>query len=156
MKHIFIDVHGVLNPFRYHPGFDVHYAEVEGFIYKLFLNPEHGEWLKTLAKDTDSALVWGTTWQQYANDQIGSRIGLPELPYLDLDKCPDRKLSDSLGTVKAKAAKLYAGKSRFVYFDDEPDIGTALKGTEGMHFVVEPNTGLTEKTISAARNYLLS
>jgi hypothetical protein len=149
-------VDGVLNPFKSQIGFTKHIISVLGESYLVYLNTEHGSWLKTLAKDTNSGLVWGSSWQQYANVHISPRIKLPKLPYLDLDGLPDRKFSESLGSVKARAAKNYAGNDKFVFFDDESDLGYYLKGSNGMHLVVEPHTGLTAGDIQIARQYLLS
>ncbi|MGA5819786.1 hypothetical protein ACPC54_18240 [Kitasatospora sp. NPDC094028] len=42
----------------------------------LRLNPEHGAELADLPYE----LVWGTTWEEEANEYIAPRIGLPSLP----------------------------------------------------------------------------
>lgn len=153
MNYIFVDVDGVLNPFSKHEGFDTHLIPVSGVAYNVYLNKEHGKWLTKLAEDTKSELVWGTTWQEEANDKISWRVGLPRLPYLTLKR---ERLSESLGTTKARAARKHAEDSKFVYFDDEYDIGYALEGTKGLHVYVHPELGLTEDHINTARQYLLS
>jgi hypothetical protein len=77
-----IDVDGVLNPFAVRrgvvpPGFEEH--AIQG--YRVLLNRRHGELLMGLADRFE--LVWATTWEADANREIGARIGLPELPFLE-------------------------------------------------------------------------
>lgn len=148
---IFIDVDGVLNPWKPTEAFTRYHIEVQGVVYPVYLNPEHGEWLKKLAADTNSELVWGTTWQELANPEISTRIGLPELPHLPLHR---GKLSESLGQTKAEAAKRYAGDSKFVYFDDETDLGWYLGDCNGIHFCIDYRYGLLPEHITKASNYL--
>jgi hypothetical protein len=46
---------------------------------RLWLNPEHDPALLALPYE----LVWCTTWKDEANEHIGPRLGLPQLPYVD-------------------------------------------------------------------------
>lgn len=155
MNILYVDVDGVLNPARFHQGYQVHAITLLGHTYRVYLNPEHGKWLKELAEDTGSELVWGTTWEKFANDHISPRLDLPELPYLT--GLQNRKPWDSLGYVKARAALEYSGGRKFVYIDDEPDLGSNLdRDSNGYHVCVEPVTGLTPEIIERARNILKS
>lgn len=153
MNIIFIDVDGVLNPWKPASDFIRHDISVLGTVYAVYLNPQHGDWLKQLAKDTSSELVWGTTWQELANPEISVRIGLPELPYLTLKPA---KFRESLGSIKGRAAVEYAKSEKFVYFDDEQDIGSNIGGSNGLHICVNYQTGLQLSHIETARSYLLS
>ncbi|WP_207401136.1 HAD domain-containing protein [Actinomadura roseirufa] len=74
---LYLDVDGVLNPDEPSPGFTEH--RVGRLTVRL--SPEHGAWLRELAGRLD--LVWATTWEEHANQYIGSRLGLPELPHVD-------------------------------------------------------------------------
>jgi hypothetical protein len=156
MNVIFVDVDGVLNPWRMkEDGFKVlafpNGCSAPGYYLKL--HRDYGYWLNSLAIDTDSELVWGSTWQGYSNEWIGSRIGLPEMPHLDLS---DGKFSESLGSLKARKAEAYANGSRFVFLDDEWNLGHSLTSKKGLHIMVDPTVGLELCHIDRAREYLLS
>lgn len=154
MKYIFVDVDGVLNPDVLRDGGFKYLALPNGDEYPgyyLNLHPDYGKWLLDLAKSTESELVWGTTWQSHANKWIGSKLNLPEIPNLDLTK---GRFSESLGGTKARAALEYAGSSRFVYFDDEPDMHFYFKDQSGLHIYIEPRYGLQPEHIQEAEQYL--
>ncbi|MFF4924331.1 hypothetical protein ACFY4B_27415 [Kitasatospora sp. NPDC001261] len=57
---------------RQHP--NLHPDDVPELVLRL--NPDHGAELADLPYE----LVWGTTWEEEANEFIGPRIGLPALP----------------------------------------------------------------------------
>ena len=79
---LLLDVDGVLNPLSV--------AKPSGFTryellgYKVWLSTQHGEWLRTLTKWFD--LVWATTWEHQAPRLIAPRVGLPEMPVIELDR----------------------------------------------------------------------
>lgn len=124
---IFLDIDGVLNPFS-EPrflkplGFSQHnvLSLETGRKYKMWLNPLHGEWLKSLNAD----LVWATTWDHDAY-RIGSRIGLSELPIalteMFILEEGDSRFSGSCGTfrLKSRAISDYAGERPFIWIDDD-------------------------------------
>lgn len=61
-------------------------------------------------------LVWATSWEAAANDELGPVLGLPFLPFLRFDDEVD------LGTsYKLPAIQRYVGERPFAYVDD--DIG---------------------------------
>lgn len=154
MKYIFLDVDGVLNPYKLRFGGFVHIGlpfGPEGPGYRLNLHPDYGKWLTDLYKNTDSFLVWGSTWQQYANEWIGKPLDLPHLSHLDLS---DKRFSETLGAVKGRKAIEYADGNRFVYFDDEPDIGYHINGSSGLHLVIDSREGLQPHHIIEAEKYL--
>lgn len=153
MKYIYIDVDGVLNPTIIPEHFNRYIIKLAGQEFLVGLSPEHADWLLQLANATESELVWGSTWQQYANREIGQRIALPELEHLDL--IPPR-WGASLGWTKAAAAEKHAGDSKFVFFDDQYDLGWYLEGKNGLHIMVDHRDGLQLKHIEMARNFLLA
>jgi hypothetical protein len=149
MKYIFVDVDGVLNSDNSLPGSFTVLASPQGYAsFKLNLNAVHGKWLLQLAENTDSSLVWGSTWQKYANEWIGSRIGLPEMPHLVIPPF------DSPERAKAQAALDYADGAKFVYFDDWKAISNYLDGTRGLHICIDPWQGLQKEHIDRAEQYL--
>jgi HAD domain in Swiss Army Knife RNA repair proteins len=152
---IFIDVDGVLNPEDPHEDNRVVLAKPEGsaWTFPLNLSARQGRLLTALARETGAEIVWCSTWQQDANEWVGSRIELPpELPHLRLEPA---RFSETLGAVKARTAAAYAGRRRFVIFDDEPEIGSCLPGdADGLHVYVDPRSGLLPEHIAAAREFL--
>lgn len=88
---IAVDVDGVLTPH------DVRRAEDLGYrphrydgpapdgspaTGTVWLQPDHGAWLRELAAHAD--LVWCTSWQHLAATWVGPRLGLPDLPVIDV------------------------------------------------------------------------
>lgn len=153
MKYIFLDVDGVLNPNRPSEGSFTVLAKPDGVQYKLILNKSQANMVKVLANQTDSSIVWATTWEDHANEWIGPNLGLPELPVVRLKS---KFFGESLGSVKARAVKEYAGDTKFVYFDDQYDIGAFLKDSNGLHVYVNPKYGLVSKHIVEAESFLTS
>lgn len=49
----------------------------------VWLNPEHGDWLRELL-DRGVEVVWATSWGQVAAEWIAPRLGLPELPVIEV------------------------------------------------------------------------
>ena len=155
--YIFVDVDGVLNPDIPREGgfIQLGYPEPDnGYSrsgFKLKLHPIYGIWLLELAESTRAELIWGTTWQEYANEWVGKPLGLPEMPHLNLN---ERKFSENLGSIKGRQAWKYAGDEKFVYFDDEPNIGYCIEGSNGLHIYVDYRYGLMKKHIIEAMKFL--
>lgn len=151
MKYIVVDVDGVLNSFG-SPGEHsiLTTGTVQDSTFRLQLDSRHGEWLKNLAKETDSTLLWGTTWDQWANEQIGVHIGLnifaPDLGY--------RGYSQTNASWKANGVLRYVGDSPLVWFDDDFEISYYM-GNKQHHIKIEPYKGLTQDHIALARRILL-
>ncbi|NKY60433.1 hypothetical protein [Nocardia flavorosea] len=96
---LYIDVDGPLNPFDAKPhrrpaGYETHRLTPKAWLerhegtpahrvkpLRVILNPSHGPKLLNLADRFD--LMWATTWEHDANEMIGPRIGLPELPVVE-------------------------------------------------------------------------
>jgi hypothetical protein len=106
---LLLDVDGVLQPVgRSLPrGFERFTSDEADVV----LCRQHGVWLNQLAVRFD--LVWATTWGATANQAIGSRLGLPELPHIDLGVLP-RSGTRKLGVVKA-----FVGTRAVAWVDDE-------------------------------------
>lgn len=150
---IFLDVDGVFNPNRPSEGHFTVLARPDGAEYKLILNKRQSALVKTLAADTNSRMVWATTWEDHANEWIGPNLGLPELPVV---KFHPKKFAESLGSIKARGVSEFAGGEKFVYFDDEYDIGNYLGDCNGLHVYVNPKYGLGVKHIVEAESFLTS
>lgn len=150
---IFVDVDGVLNPItpsESHARLDL---TLPGGAFTVFLSPNHGEDLLQLALETNAELVWGTMWEDHANEYVGPNVGLPYLPVMKIYRA---KMSSLLGQDKAYSAQLYAKGRKFVYFDDEKDIGYHLQGSNCKHIWVDPEYGLKEDHLVKAREFLLA
>lgn len=157
MNIIFLDVDGVLNistPSPEHLRYDI---ELPGGTFTVNLNPAHGEQLLQLALDTDSELVWGSYWENNAATYIAPLIGLPWMPVMKIQKW---KFSSFGGPDKAYSAKLYASGRKFVYFDDEYDLGTYLSPefgeNSGKHIYVDHVYGLLPRHLQTAKDYLIN
>ncbi|MEV0111609.1 HAD domain-containing protein [Nocardia sp. NPDC050799] len=71
---LFLDVDGPLLPFGEDPGREPRSVVSDSHFSRL--RPEIGRWLAKLP----CQLVWATTWEDEANDELGPRLGLPRLP----------------------------------------------------------------------------
>ena len=113
---LFLDVDGPLNPYAAKPNKRPEGYETFRFFagtgawgkrgLRVRLNPEHGKHLLALPFD----LVWGTTWEDQANEYIGPAIGLPELPVVHFG---------FREATKIPALVRYADGRPFAWVDDE-------------------------------------
>ena len=158
MKYVFVDIDGVLNPDHLRAGGFRHEARPYGdsTMFALNLHEAYGQWLLDLSEKTGAFLVWGSTWQQYANEWVGKPLGLPHLSHLDL---VPTKFSETLGCTKARAAVEYAQGSPFVFLDDEPDLGHYIRRhhsgnrNQGLHVHVDPRYGLDRHHLVKAEKF---
>ncbi|MGW0033382.1 HAD domain-containing protein [Streptomyces sp. NPDC003314] len=121
---LLIDVDGPLNPYAAQPerrpeGYETHRMSPTGWTgakpLRVWLNPDHGDELLALAKAYE--LVWATTWKGEANDWIGPRLGLPELPFVDW---PQMHGKAPHGTFwKTQYVLEYAAGRPFAWIDDD-------------------------------------
>jgi len=119
---LLLDVDGVLNPFT-RPGREWISTKctADGRTYRLLLNPAHGPQLLKVAQETGCELVWATTWEHDANTQIAPKVGLPELPVIEVDRnntnWPVNPHADVLFKTPHVAA--YVNRRPFVWLDDD-------------------------------------
>lgn len=161
---ILIDVDGVLNPFpprgqRLGEPWIRAKCSLDGRTYPVTLNPEHGPKLLKLAEETDAELVWATTWEHDANREIGPRIGLPELPVIEVQWHRSWMGSGVAGVMyKTPHVAAYVGERPFVWFDDDfsPADFEYLAERVGSHFLigVSEETGLDETDFELAAEWL--
>ncbi len=90
-------------------------AHAGGRPLRVWLDPRHGQELLALADVYE--LVWATTWKGEANEWIGPRLGLPELPFIDW---PEMHGWAPGGTFwKTQYVLEYAGGRPFAWVDDD-------------------------------------
>ncbi|WP_067178173.1 HAD domain-containing protein [Microtetraspora niveoalba] len=155
---VLLDVDGVLNPFhRPSSRFARHECVVDGHTYQVLLNGRHGTELRGLTEDTGAELVWATTWEENANEEIGPRLGLPRLPVIKVTA--GAPAADGTLFKTGPVAEYVRGRP-FVWFDDEltsadweyltghPDVGDFLL------IEVDPRSGLSGCDIDRARDWL--
>lgn len=122
---IMVDVDGVLIPTyarRKPPGYSAHNVvpsyhgvatATKRLPQRVWLNRKHGAWLKAL----DTEMNWATAWEGAANQEIGSRIGLPRMPHVtfsNLTYSPNPDMSHW----KLDDLFLHADGRPFVWLDD--------------------------------------
>lgn len=114
---LLLDVDGVFNPTASRRWLDQsdfrkrNTTVANGFTYPVWINRAHGKQILDLATDHDLELVWCTTWEHEANQFIGPRLGLPELPVI--------KFGWKGMTWKFGAVLDYAGDRPLAWFDDD-------------------------------------
>jgi hypothetical protein len=59
-------------------------APAQGWVW---LNPQHGPWLREV-RDAGAQLVWATSWGPRAVEWIAPRLGLPDMPVIDVPNQP--------------------------------------------------------------------
>lgn len=156
---LLIDVDGPLNPYaqsysqlRKEKKFKVY--RLLG--YKVWLNRWHGEELNKLAELYE--LVWCTTWEHSANELIGPRIGLPELPVIEFGKnLPDKPPVRGLYWKSAVILE-YTDNRPFVWLDDEcqevdADYFKANRTGKFAVLPVSPITGLITENFADVREW---
>lgn len=152
---LFLDVDGPLNPFHaslaaLQEGYTAHSLRPQGWApplpaLRVLLNPDHGEQLLRLPYE----LVWATTWEHEANSMIGPRVGLPELPVVEL---PARESAPDGVFFKTPALVEYAAGRPFVWVDDELTdrdheyVGRHHRGAFLLHRI-SPAHGLVERDL---------
>jgi hypothetical protein len=128
----------------------------------VWLRPDAGEHLLQLANDTESQLVWATTWEHDANDYIGPHVGLPKLEVVEFGDARSRYRECGQHWKLDTLIDHAAGRS-FVWLDDEitsrdhdyldrryngRDFGAALA------LAVSPLTGLLPAHYDAVRAWV--
>lgn len=171
---LLIDVDGVLNvqPSPRRPAADWQEHRVRGprgVDFTLHLNPEHGEWLTSLAAKYE--LTWCTTWGPIANGQISPLLGLPtDMPVVPLsDAWTDVSLAQP---AKTPIVRRYASGREVVWIDAGIDDGDAaaltrrlgpgdkspLAGTKpcnaALALSADPDLGLTHCHIERLKKWL--
>lgn len=159
---ILVDVDGPLNPYGAKPtqrpeGYSTHRLAPLGINprkpLRVWLNQDHGAMLMALADQTNSELVWATTWEHDANKMIGPIVGLPELPVIEF--------GFKAFQWKYNAVLEYCAGRRFVWFDDQfQDFKKELRWFENnrkepclLHHV-DPKKGLLEEDFIKAHDWL--
>lgn len=137
---LLLDVDGPLNPYAagpfrrsgyvpYHDSLGDRWRIARGIHryrgYRVWLNPGHGAVLRSLAEETDLALVWATAWQHAANRRVAPAIGLDPIPVIefppadaDVDEA-GRLTWRTGGGWKWPAVTAYAAGTPLAWLDDE-------------------------------------
>jgi hypothetical protein len=147
-------------------------VDLDGSVYTVRLNPNHAKLVRRLSA-AGFELVWGTLWEDHANDHLLAWLELDEpLPvvpfsaelelYLTPPEClPPRKFSWQPYCDKAPAVCRYAGDRPFVWFDDDflgdDDTWAAQRtkdGTPTRLVHVSEETGLTGSHVNQALDWI--
>lgn len=148
----FIDVDGVLNRFCSNSQAKkrrlfVTRAFAYGERWKMHFDLDDKDRLLSLVPKFE--LSWGTTWQHYANEQIGRQIGLPEL---------DIVAKAEFGDSNKWPGVLRAANGRpFVWFEDDQGYASVSAADPPQQpykiIFVDPVAGLTDENIQTALNW---
>lgn len=165
---LLIDVDGPLNPYAANPkrrpdGYTTFYVAQDSFNtyaeksrssdIRVWVNPSHGE--KFLALTEYADLVWCTTWNDHANSIIAPRIGLPTLPYVNLQFRP---AAPGLYW-KTPQVISYVEDRPFIWIDDETTskdydyISLYMTRQFDLH-IVNPAKGLLDADFEALKEKL--
>lgn len=116
-----LDVDGVLNPLGGRPpnqdGWESWTVTGHDGSYRVLTNTGHGRMLLDWAEKVDADLVWATSWKDLANTEIAPRVGLPQLPVVDVDAGPEVAYVNP--KTPGVAEWLKADGRPGVWFDDE-------------------------------------
>lgn len=86
-------------------------------------------------------LVWNTRWGDAANHQLGSALGLPRLPFVDLSR-PDCTLNKLPGVIRV------VGDRPMAWIDDDMDASVHVWGARRpfptLLIEADATTGMTE------------
>ena len=171
---LLIDVDGVLNvqpgPLRPAADWQIHRVrDPRGVEFPLHLNPEHGEWLTSLAAKYE--LTWCTPWGPVANERISPLLGLPHnMPVVPLPgTATDVSLSHA---AELPFVRRYASRREVVWISNDiddrdiealtrrlgPDDKSPLAGTKPCNAALalntEPGVGLTQDHIERLKAWL--
>jgi len=108
----------------------------------IWLNPKHGPWLRALKCD----LNWATSWEGDANREIGTRIGLPEMPHVTF---PHKYVNHPDGSHwKLNEVMMNAEGRPFVWIDDAITGADTVRAAReypapALLYRVDPRWGLT-------------
>lgn len=117
--YLLVDVDGVLAPIVFGnapPGYARHTVRLPGGApHDVWLNPEHGRWLRTLGKSFE--LVWATGWQHHAPRLLSPLLGLPSMSVIEFTNRPQVgvplwKLPDVIA---------FVGEAPAAWIDDDLD-----------------------------------
>ena len=155
---VLLDVDGPLNPsfssrqrsrLSYHHGWRNKKVWAGGQQYRLFVNPEHGTWLRALAADTGAELAWASTWEEHANRCVAPLIGLPSLP-----------VAPARAGAKARSVVPWTGGRPFAWLDDDEDelaeASRLAAGQPHLCVLVDERIGLTQDHVGQVRSWLKS
>ncbi|MEO3747447.1 HAD domain-containing protein [Plantactinospora sp. B5E13] len=158
---VFVDVDGVLIPFRARPGgTDQRLNSGAADIPDRSGNPladrlDHNDGRRLLALSGE--LVWASTWMAEANEVVAPRLGLPVLPVVewpDTDGNPPRGVH-----WKTEPLSRWAARRPFVWLDDEISDAdrrwvAAHHGGPALLHRVDPHQGLTDSDLAAVRRWI--
>lgn len=157
---LLLDVDGVLNPYAAsRRGLDSsdyrkrNTTVANGNTYPVWLNRAHGPQLLALAESSGLELTWCTTWEHEANEFIGPRIGLPEMPVVVFGFNGERW--------KFRPVLEYAQGRPLAWFDDDFEVQHDHRdwflGERGdaptLLHLVDPHHGLRDRDFDAVAQW---
>lgn len=160
---VLLDVDGPFVPDRPTPGFREfitrpwqHHNGTRDL--SVWLNPEHGEWVRDLADATGARLAWASMWEDSANLWIGPPLGIPSIPFVPIAPHPVGGPQSTEAKWKVDHVVPWVNGVPFVWFDDEHfvDKEVAERADAPPHFVVHVSgtLGLQKHHIEKARVWL--
>lgn len=148
--YLLVDVDGVLAPFVFESapaGFARHTVQaITGRHHDVWLNPVHGDWLRTLGEQFE--LVWATGWEHEASRLLGPLLGLPTMPVIEFAQPP----VFGVPLWKLPDVDAYVGDRPVAWIDDDIDIAVEdwanRRGSPTFLIKTDRSIGLTRKHVS--------
>lgn len=133
-------------------GFEPHTVEDSaGTRHRVWLNVDHGRWLRSLADDYE--VVWATGWGHDAPRLLGPLLGLPPMSVLEFTERP--RLGVTLNKLDDVAAFVRQRPTAWIDddIDDQTRLWAAQRGAPTLLVDADPTIGMTYEHVALLEEF---